>query len=1379
MVFSQVKYQSGRYLRLALTLLAGWAVVSSVAMTGAQQPGARGFQAYTVENISPADAERDLSRLFVNWGEKVEIIADATYHRVLVNGSPKAQELVRQTLAALDKPSVTKPVAEPVLKSYPFATGDVTQITAAWQAQTAGQKNVKIAADARTRQVIVIAPPEVHAVLERQAAAPGVTQPILPTPTSAPAQATATVSFPASAKNAPAKADVQPNLGLTAMKTAATGTAVKNTLTLKHCRWQQVEEGVKRLYGRNLPKATIALGDNRALLVFDAGEGHKLTIEADPQTNQVTLQGPQPYVVGWSRIIESLDTPQQAGGNVARLVGYQNAERTSIQKAVDALTAASKNAKDGDKTAIVPMAGRSNSLTSNFLRPRNDVKLAQAVAEPKGTPATTPPATPAPATPGTPTTPAAQPEDPLSGPPSGPVSVEYVEALGIVIIRGRPEDVAKVQKIIEQIETASATGTPDIRIHPLNHVAGELVAGLLQTQGYFSNRIGSVSITPLGKPNALLMIGQREAVDATIEFVKKLDVAVKPETQFQVFQLKYANYLQMQASIQNFFAGRAGLGTRLIVEGDPRTNALIVQASPRDMAEVEEYIKRIDVATNNRENELRVFPLKRTVAADLGSLLQEAIAGQTAQRRTNQTGVNQLQQLQQPAQVVNPQNAQAQAVTKMLKFMLIDQQGRKEIKSGILSDISISADSRSNSLIISAPAESMELIAALVSQLDNMPAADSQIKVFTIINGDATNLANLLDSLFGNTQQRQGQQNQFQFTPFGMINVSPTGGGDENTLIPLRFSVDTRTNSIVASGTSGDLAVVEAILLRLDEGDVIGRKTSVFRLKNAPVTDVANAINQYLQTERQVLQIAPTTTSAFEQIQREVVVVAEPVNNSLIISATQRFYEEIRKLVEQLDERPPMVMIQVVIAEVALNSTDEFGVELGLQDSILFDRSLLGNLVTTTTTTTNLNGTTTNSQQVLAATNEPGFNFNTSNSLGNSGSTQSLNNRQNVGSQGLTNFAVGRTNNELGFGGLVLSASSESVSFLMRALHECRRLDVLSRPQVMTLDNQPAYIQVGQRVPRITGVNISTTGQVNTVTLENVGLIMQVIPRISPDGLVVMQIDAEKSALGPEAEGIPINITATGQVIRSPRIDTTLAQTTVSALNGQTVVLGGLITKHRSEVHRRVPLLSEIPLLGNLFRYDNVTGRRTELLIIMTPRIVRNEHDAEVIKQTEAARMSWCLADVVKLHGEAGLRGRKDEWTDAETTVVYPDLMPTAPGPEAIPTPKPGSVMPGAKKPTNAPTYSRQTPPNDSKTPGIARNGLQPTPAAGELEPLPSLKLMRPEDAVAPNNQLRNASGNSQPDAVRTAPNSLPQPVVEGPAQVEPARYEAPWRPRT
>ncbi len=102
-----------------------------------------------------------------------------------------------------------------------------------------------------------------------------------------------------------------------------------------------------------------------------------------------------------------------------------------------------------------------------------------------------------------------------------------------------------------------------------------------------------------------------------------------------------------------------------------------------------------------------------------------------------------------------------------------------------------------------------------------------------------------------------------------------------------------------------------------------------------------------------------------------------------------------------------------------------------------------------------------------------------------------------------------------------------------------------------------------------------------------------------------------------------------------------------------------------------MPLLSAIPVVGNLFRYDADFTRKTELLIIMTPHIVRNEADADRVKQAEAARMSWCLADVRKMHGDPGIYSRNGEWFDGQTIVVHPDKMPL--GVEGVPPPRPRS----------------------------------------------------------------------------------------------------------
>jgi type II secretion system protein D len=613
------------------------------------------------------------------------------------------------------------------------------------------------------------------------------------------------------------------------------------------------------------------------------------------------------------------------------------------------------------------------------------------------------------------------------------------------------------------------------------------------------------------------------------------------------------------------------------------------------------------------------------------------------------------------------------------------------LESGVLAGVTVNADPRANALIVSAPPESMGLISALIQQLDVQPSSVAQIKVFTIENGDAVSLAEMLQDLFGTGEQGGGQA-------AGGAGAAAQAG---NRIFGLRFSVDERTNSIIAAGSADELLVVQAVLVRLDASDSRQRINRVYKLKNADAEQVAFALQEWLQQKREVEATAPGAASPFQQIEREVVVVAEINSNSLIVSATPTYFEELAEIIRQVDEEAPIVMIQVLIGEVALGDTDEFGVELGLQDSVLFDRSLLENIenITTTTQTQSAGGavTTVTQQQVQAATLTPGFGFgNPATGLPNSGSDRSLATAGAVGAQSLSSFNVGRISQAAGFGGFVLSASSESISLLLRALQESQRLEVLSRPQIMALDNQTGRAFVGQVVPYITQSTLDVTGaRTNAITFQDVGLELLVRPRISPDNLVVMEVYAAKSQLGALEDGVPISIAPNGAAINAPIIDTISAETTVSAVSGQTVVLSGLLTKRDRELHRRVPLLADIPLLGDLFKFDSKQIERAELLIVLTPHVIRSRAQSEMLKQVESSRISWCLSDVVDMHGPTGLRSRQDPLGAAEAPAVFPTEVP---GEFGVAIPEPLAAPPAS--PASGPAVS--APPGELPPPAPA-----------------------------------------------------------------------------
>ncbi|MEQ8848737.1 secretin N-terminal domain-containing protein [Botrimarina sp.] len=1087
-------------------------------------------------------------------------------------------------------PSLAQP-GDDVLQTHAVPDDRRTAVEA-WRSEL--PEEVRSVWDERTGRLLLFAPLETHGDLLRVLAAPA--------PAPAPKPAPAPIAPPQ-----PAAPPAQPEAAPTA----------DGPLRLRRLTPSELHQRIERLAKRPLPATWSA---DRSQLTFPApfGGARATRIRVRAADGAVTIDGDPESAAAWRDVIAAIESSQAPPDpnsadrrGAVRVVSTANASPGRVRSALQAIQAS-------DTAAVADSPDEQ--------------------AEGRPAPAQQPSAAGV-----------AQDESIL-----GPVRIEFVEGLDVIVLRGDQEDVERVMQIIDQIERLSAETTPEIRVRRLDHVDADSLARLLSEvyEEALGPRVGDLSVTGLAKPNALLLIGRAENVRLALGLVDQLDQPVEPANQFEVYPLENASAGAVKALIDEYFEQQVEAGgeeaasllrSRAFVVADVRNNLVIVSAAPRDQREVASLIQQVDAARGAAVDEVRVFPLRNARAEELAELLQSAI---------------------NPAEGDDdPEGPGARSAA--LRVGALD---GSSLESGVLSGVRVAPDTRGNALVVTAPPSAMALIEALVRRLDVAPDAEAELKVFEIANGDAEALAAMLNSLFGADEDSD-----------------EPGGYGSRGLAPLTVTVDPRTNSIIAAGTAEDLAVVEAILLRLDDAEVGVRRTTVFRLRNAQALEVAQVLNEWLETERAAEADAGLAISPRELINREVVVVPESATNSLIVSATPRYEDELRRLIEQLDQRPPMVMIQVLIAEVGLNDTDEFGVELGLQDSLLFDRSLLSEIerITTTINEQSPGGATvsTTTESVISSDLAPGFNFNNQ-PLGNNGSDRAFERAGNVGAQGLSNFALGRVNSDLNFGGFVFSASSGNVSALLRALQENRRLEVLSRPQIMTLDGRPGEIQVGARVPRITSVNQTNFGsQVFPVEYEPVGIILQVTPRISPDGQVVMNVFAEKSEVGEEEDGVAINVSPTGEVIRAPQIATTTARTTVSAASGQTIVLSGLLTKRTFDVHRRVPLLSNIPLLGDLFRYDAVEQTRSELLVILTPRVVRSEVDAEMLKQVESSRMSWVLSDVIELHGPSGLRTRGDAWNEADA--CYPThvpsevelLSPTAEPapPEVDPLPAPGA----------------------------------------------------------------------------------------------------------
>lgn len=840
----------------------------------------------------------------------------------------------------------------------------------------------------------------------------------------------------------------------------------------------------------------------------------------------------------------------------------------------------------------------------------------------------------------------------------GDVTIESMPDLDLLILRGNEKDIEAVMRVINTIEMMAEGSTPEIHLRRLEHVDSQSLATLL-TQVYerMTTLRGStaqksdaqVSVIPVVTPNAVLILAPANALDSILKLTEELDQNVDPSHQVEVFPLENAIASQVVTTLEEFYpddaTARPGLSTRIRISADARTNSVIVQAQPRDMNEVREVIKRIDRDEAGAVAQARIVKLKSANAEELATFLQQAlqsiITGQTATGQGGNAGGN------------GGQNAQQLRETKsvVLEFLAHDRMAQELVRSGLLTDVRVNADARTNTLMITAPKQSMGFMEELVRVLDQPSSAVAEIKVFTLRNADAADAVELLETLFVEETNNQN----------GAIGVQLAGASDPGSnLVPLKFSTDGRTNSVVAIGGGDALRIVEAVLLRLDDNDARTRKTTVIKLRNNPAEDVSVAINQYLQSQRDLAQIDPDRISSSQLLEQEVIVTPEPLSNSLIISATPRYHDEIMNLTSELDREPHQVAIQALLVEVTLEDNDEFGVELGFQDSVLFDRSVIDNILTIAETTTAPNGVQTTTNRVISQSSTPGFPFNNL-PLGNNTSVHP----GKVGSQGLSSFSLGRTNSELGYGGMVLSASSDSVNVLVRALAARRNVRVLSRPSITVMDNQIAEIQVGQVVPVTDGATIGANGNVvPTITRDNAGIILTVTPRISQDGQVVMEVAAEKSQY--TGEGVTILTDSNGGEVTSPVKDIATASTTVKVQDSQTIVLGGMITNSNDDIERKVPWLGDIPVVGQLFRFDSHAHRRTELLIFLTPRVIRNGIDAENIKQIESQRIHYFEDEAELIHGPIFGVPAEDPLLESTMPIEVETLEPTPAPPPPI-----------------------------------------------------------------------------------------------------------------
>ncbi len=297
-------------------------------------------------------------------------------------------------------------------------------------------------------------------------------------------------------------------------------------------------------------------------------------------------------------------------------------------------------------------------------------------------------------------------------------------------------------------------------------------------------------------------------------------------------------------------------------------------------------------------------------------------------------------------------------------------------------------------------------------------------------------------------------------------------------------------------------------------------------------------------------------------------VTADEANNALVISATPQDYSVIESALQKLDIRPLQVLIDATIAEVDLTNQLSFGLQYYFRSGnfrAVFSPNIQN--ATTAPSSTSPNGTPTS--VIGTSTVFPGFGFLPG-----------------------ANLAV---------------ASLGGSAVILNALKQLTHVEVLSSPNLLVLNNQPARLQVGDQVPIETqsATSILTPGApvVNSIEYRDTGVILNITPRVNAGGLVLLDIAEEVSDV----------VQTTTSSLDTPTISQRRVTSSVAVRDGQTIALGGLIKDTRTKSNSGIPVLKDIPYLGWLFGTRSDQLSRTELIVMITPHVVRDGSDAQSV----------------------------------------------------------------------------------------------------------------------------------------------------------------------
>lgn len=734
----------------------------------------------------------------------------------------------------------------------------------------------------------------------------------------------------------------------------------------------------------------------------------------------------------------------------------------------------------------------------------------------------------------------------------------------------------KEPKMNPELIDATRTNIPDgrqrlIKIFPLKYVQAaemkERVKGLLSEKA---------TVEVDAHVNQIIVTDFNDNLSLVGDIISALDTDQPGDVAMRMIPLKHVSAQELVKEISPLYQKLTSKSQKEMVEiaANDRSNSLIILSGESDFKAIERLVKMLDTE-DAQEKATETFQLKNADATDVAKQLKE---------------INQDQD----------------SSSSRYGYFFGGSPSSKSQKK-----FSVVADRRRNSIIVQATPSAMEGITKMVAALDEAVTDESlSPKIHQLKYVSAVDMEEVLNELF---LKKKEQQRPYWYWD---DSSQETPDRDVGRLYgKVRITSEPHANVIILTSNSKEsLEAVEAILNQLDVPSSGGESTLRIGLQFAKASVVANsinilfakngspplrAVNQPGQTGApNPPQQQPQGTSSrsgfdLEQEAKEdgyfpwlggqpdnprsgdgraarpvsdlvgrVRAVADQRGNALLISANVHFFPQVLKLIQELDAPSDQVLIEARLVEVSSDFLDKLGVRWSPDGSKVFTADDFDNSVLAHAT----------------AQYQKGFGGNTTVNTPSSSSV----------AQGLASLRSG-----------VLS-STINMDFLVQFLRKTTDATVLAEPQLNIRDNETGKLFVGQQVPVPDTTQVSSVGSQNTsIKYRDVGVVLEVTPHINSTGDVELRIHAESSTVVP------------GQTVLGGAIfDTRNFRTDLTAKNGQTLILGGIIQRQVSDTLRKTPILGSIPGLKWAFNKKDKTSRQVELMVFLRPRVVRTPEEA-------------------------------------------------------------------------------------------------------------------------------------------------------------------------